>query len=68
MPRRRWLDAHVVLARRREEPRFRRIDSLGPRTHVHHFRLTRVDELDDEVLDWLEEAYRVGLQEHLADR
>jgi hypothetical protein len=68
MPRRRWLDAHVVLARRREHPRFRRIDSLGPRSHVHHFRVTSVGELDAEVLDWLEEAYRVGLQEHLADR
>jgi hypothetical protein len=24
-----------------------------------------VDELDDEVLAWLQEAYRVGLQQHL---
>jgi hypothetical protein len=65
MPKRRWLDAHVVLARRREAPRFRRIDSLGPRSHVHHFRLSGPGELDDEVLDWLREAHAVGRQEHL---
>jgi hypothetical protein len=68
MPRRRWLDAHVVLARRREEPRFRRIDSLGPRSHVHHFRIAAPEELDDEVLDWLREAHAVGRQEHLVGR
>lgn len=68
MPKRRWLDAHVVLARRREEARFRRIDSLGPRSHVHHFRIAAPGELDDQVLDWLREAYRVGLQEHLTRR
>jgi hypothetical protein len=66
MPKRRWLDGHVVLARRRGDPRFRRIDSLGPRSHVHVFRIRTPAELDDEVRDWLREAYRVGLQEHLA--
>jgi hypothetical protein len=68
MPMRRWVDAHVVLARRRDEARFRRIDSLGPRSHVHLFRLVEAEELDDEVLDWLREAYAVGRQEHLARR
>jgi hypothetical protein len=67
MPKRRWLDAHVGLARRREDARFRRIDSLGPRSHVHLFRLVKPEELDDdEMLDWLREAYAVGRQEHLA--
>jgi hypothetical protein len=64
-PRRRWVDGHVVLARRLEHPRFRRIDSFPPRTHVHHFRLARLDEVDDEVAAWLAEAYRVGQQHHL---
>jgi hypothetical protein len=31
-PRRKWLDGHVVLARRLEHPRFRRIDTISPRT------------------------------------
>lgn len=59
------LDAHVVLARRLEHPRFRRIESISPRNHVHHFRIRSVAELDDEVAGWLEEAYRVGEQAHL---
>ncbi len=64
-PRRRWVDGHVVLARRLEHPRFRRIDSFSPRNHVHQFRLARLDEVDDEVAAWLAEAYRVGQQRHL---
>lgn len=68
MPKRHWLDGHVVLARRRDDPRFRRIDTYGPRSHVHSFRLTAPEELDAEVVDWLREAYRVGLQEHLPGR
>jgi hypothetical protein len=64
-PRRRWVDGHVVLARRLGHPRFRRIDSFSPRNHVHHFRLARLDEVDDEVAAWLAEAYRVGQQHHL---
>jgi len=64
-PRRRWVDGHVVLARRLKHPRFRRVDSFSPRNHVHHFRLARLDEVDDEVAAWLAEAYRVGQQRHL---
>ncbi len=54
------LRAHVVLARRLENPRFTRIESLSPRSHVHHFRIHSLDELDDEVAAWLCEAYRWG--------
>jgi hypothetical protein len=59
------LDAHVVLARRLEHPRFHKIESISPRNHVHHFRIERVTDVDREVLDWLREAYAVGEQEHL---
>lgn len=34
-PRRAWLDGHVVLARRLEHRRFRRIQTISPRNHVH---------------------------------
>ena len=54
------LDAHVVLRRRLENPRFRRIESLYERAHVHHFRITSLDQLDEEVLEWLREAHRLG--------
>ncbi|MCI0452997.1 MAG: DUF5655 domain-containing protein [Candidatus Latescibacteria bacterium] len=64
-PRARWLDGHVVLARRLQHPRFRRIESISPRNHVHHFRLTTLDEIDAAFRGWLREAYAVGAQEHL---
>jgi hypothetical protein len=64
--RRAWLDGHVVLARRYEHPRFRRIESFSPRNHLHQFRISSLDELDDEVAAWIAEAYRVGEQRHLA--
>jgi hypothetical protein len=61
----RSLDAHVILARRLDNPRFRRIESFSPRNHLHAFRVSDLAELDAEVEDWLREAYKVGKQEHL---
>lgn len=56
----RGLDAHVVLSRRPDSPRFRRIETLSPTSHVHHFLIGSHLELDDEVRAWLCEAYSVG--------
>jgi|SRR5579864_3571356 len=64
--RRRWVDGHVVLARRLESPRFRRIDLISPRNQVHVFRLHDPTEVDAEVRAWLAEAYLVGEQRHLS--
>jgi len=66
--RRRWIDGHVVLARRRESPRFRRIDYISPGNQVHVFRLTDPSQVDVEVKSWLAEAYAVGQQRHLIRR
>jgi Domain of unknown function (DUF5655) len=63
--RRNWVDGHVVLARRLENPRFRRIETFSPRNHLHAFRFENVEEIDVEVAKWLAEAYRVGEQRHL---
>jgi hypothetical protein len=68
MPRRRWLDGHVVLARRVESPRFRRVDVYSPQNVVHLFRLASPAEVDGEVADWLAEAFAVGEQRHLRSR
>lgn len=62
------LDAHVILARRIDDPRFWQVVSLGPSSHQHRFRIASTRELDDHVLGWLREAYAVGRQEHLASR
>ena len=40
IPKSQWLGGHVVLARRFEHPRFRRIQTISPRNHVHSFRIT----------------------------
>jgi len=64
-PRTNWLDGHVVLARRFEHPRFRQIQTISPRNHVHTFRLTSPDEVDSDFRAWLAEAYAVGQQLHL---
>ncbi|HKP02227.1 MAG TPA: DUF5655 domain-containing protein [Chthoniobacterales bacterium] len=63
--RRNWVDGHVVLARRLENPRFRRIETFSPRNHLHAFRFESVDEIDDEAAAWFTEAYQVGQQRHL---
>jgi len=63
--RRNWVDGHVVLARRLENPRFRRIETFSPRNHLHAFRFESVKEVDAEVASWLAEAYQVGEQRHL---
>jgi hypothetical protein len=65
MPRQRWLDGHVVLARRLDSPRFRRVDVYSPHNVVHAFRLSSPGEVDDEVASWFREAYAVGEQRHL---
>ena len=68
MLKRRWLDGHVVLARRLEDPRFRAIQTISPGNHVHQFRIETPDQLDDRVSQWLREAYAVGEQRHLRTR
>ena len=65
-PRVKWVDGHVVLARRLEHPRFRVVQTFSPRNHLHAFRLTDPAEVDDDVRAWLREAYAVGEQRHLA--
>ena len=55
--RRNWVDGHVVLARRFENPPFRRIETFLPRNHLHAFRFENVDDVDTEVSSWLTEAY-----------
>jgi hypothetical protein len=64
-PRQQWLDGHVVLARRLESARFRKIETFSPRNHLHAFRLQSISDIDDEFRTWLAEAYRVGEQRHL---
>lgn len=56
---------HVVLARHLENPRFTKVEDISPRNHVHSFCFRSREEMDEEVLAWLREAYAVGQQKHL---
>jgi hypothetical protein len=64
MPRRHWLNGHLVLARTVDSPRFLRVETYSPRNVVHTFRLTSPADVDDEFVAWLAEAYQVGAQKH----
>ena len=67
-PKSHWLDGHVVLARRFEHPRFRQVQTISPRNHVHTFRLTSPRDIDTDFRSWLMEAYSVGEQRHLEQK
>lgn len=67
-PRRKWLDGHLILARRLEHPRFRKVETLSPRNHLHSFRIHSLSDIDTEFCSWLAEAYLVGEQHHLDGR
>ena len=63
-PRHACVDGHVVLARRLGSPRFRRIETFSPRNHLHAFRFASVAEGEEELAEWLAEAYEGGMQRH----
>ena len=67
-PRQRWLDGHVVLARRLDHPRFRQVQTFSPRNHLHTFRIAQLSDIDADFRSWLAEAYLVGDQQHLGSR
>jgi hypothetical protein len=59
------LRAHLILRRRVELPRFKKIEQYGPRCFGHYFQIRSADDLDAELAALVAEAYRVGTQ---ADR
>ncbi len=67
-PRRDHLRAYVVLTRRRDSPRFAKVEFIPPSYYVHRFRLRTPEDVDDEVREWLAEAYQVGEQRHLSNK
>ena len=64
-PRNTYLLGHFVFARRVEHPRFRKIETMSARNHVHHFRIDSTGDIDEQFRDWIAEAYAVGEQRHL---
>lgn len=67
-PRARWVDGHLVLARRVNDPLFRRVDTISARNHVHFFRLASAADVTPRLRRFMREAYAVGQQQHLRGR
>jgi hypothetical protein len=44
-----------------------RIDAYSPRFIARRFRVHRMEDLDQDVQDWLCEAYRVGAQQRSSE-
>jgi len=64
VPRRTWLDGHLVLARQVADARFRKVEVYSPRNVLHGFRLLDPKDVDEQFAAYVGEAYQVGLQHH----
>jgi len=62
MPRKRWLDGYLWLRRQAAHPRIRKIEMGIFRDYGHIFRLTHSNDLDEDLIDLLHEAYIVGCE------
>jgi hypothetical protein len=58
-----FIDVHLVLPRKLESARFRRVEKVG-NLYVHHARLSSPRELNAEFKKWLEASYVEYGQRH----
>jgi Domain of unknown function (DUF5655) len=61
----RGLVGYLDLQREVKDPRIRSVAPYTARLFVHHYRVSRPDELDAEFAGWVREAYAVGQGGHL---
>ena len=66
-PTKRSLDGYLDLQRELRDLRIKRASPYTKRLFVHQFRVTSLDQLDDEFAGWLGEAYDVGAGAHMHD-
>jgi hypothetical protein len=62
------IDIGLWLTQRVTHPCLTRIETFGPNSYGHHFRFTRLEDMDEAFAALIPEAYAVGRQEHLLDR
>jgi Domain of unknown function (DUF5655) len=62
MPRKRWLDGYLWLRRQAVHPRVHKIEMGIFRDYGHIFRLRRHDDLDEDLIELLHEAYIIGCE------
>jgi hypothetical protein len=61
-PRKRWLDSYLWLRRQAAHPRIYKTEMGIFRDYGHIFRLTHRDDLDEELINLLHEAYILGCE------
>ena len=64
-PKNQWLDGYLDLQRQLKDPRIRSASPYTKRLFVHQFRVTALDQLDEDFAGWVREAYDVGQGLHL---
>lgn len=64
VPRMKWLEGHLVLASRVDDPRFFNVMRFGPTTFVHSYRAEGPAFYDKTFAALVRESYIRGLQEH----
>ena len=64
-PTKRSLDGYLDLQRQLGDERIRRVSPYTKRLFVHQFRITSLDQLDEEFAAWIREAYDVGAGAHI---
>jgi uncharacterized protein DUF5655 len=62
MPRKRWLDGYLWMRRQATHPRIHKIEMGIFRDYGHMFRLTRPEDLDEDLVDLFHEAYILGCE------
>src|SRR4026208_45277 len=62
IPRKRWLDGYLWIRRQAAHPRIGKIEMGIFRDYGHLFRLSRADDLDEDLLNLLHEAYILGCE------
>jgi hypothetical protein len=59
-----FVDGHLVLVEPMEDDCFRRVENLGDRFYVHHFRITDISQIR-ELRPFMKKAYAVGQRDHV---
>jgi hypothetical protein len=61
------LRGYLDLTRQVSDPRILSSTPYTKRLYVHQYKITALDELDEQFAGWLAEAYAVGQGAHLAE-
>ena len=62
------LRCHLVVARKIRSPRIDKTESFKSMQHAVYFSVQSEAELDDELQAWIDQAYRMGMQEFLSSK